>query len=60
METNTEAPPVTIREIVCPDGTQYRVFADGTWVHEAWDGSFVRNHEGASTDPDEVVAKLGL
>jgi hypothetical protein len=50
------------REIVCPDGTQYQVFSDGTWIHETWDGQFVRSsmRDDNSTDPAEVVAKLGL
>ena len=56
--TGGDTGPVVVHEIVAPDGTQYRVYADGSWVHEAWDGTFVRDDENSSTTPEEVLAKL--
>lgn len=75
-EQNTKPEPgVVIRDIVCPDGTQFAVYADGTWAQSAWDGSPIRDSEDwlrtyyepeGQTDQTrdevrrEVLAKLGL
>lgn len=41
-----------LREVVCPDGTQFAVYEDGTWEQYCWDGSFVRD----SSDHDSTGA----
>lgn len=51
--------PEILREIVCPDGTQFTVYTDGTWTRETWDGSAVTDSTDSSTTPEEVLAKLG-
>lgn len=58
-ETN-DHPKTEARTIVCPDGTQYVVYADGAWLHETWDGLGIRTDADGSTTREEVVAKLGL
>lgn len=60
MATEMGPGEVQISVINCPDGTRFRVFADGTWVHETWGGDYIRNDESASTTHEEVLAKLGL
>ena len=60
IPVETDPVPTLAREIVCPDGTQYIVHADGAWVHETWGGQFIRDHSGSSTTQQEVIAKLGL
>jgi len=52
------AKPILTHTVVCPDGTQYRVYSDGGWLQESWGGAFVRDETGASTTPAEVLAKL--
>lgn len=71
----TASAKVVAREIVCPDGTQYTVYTDGTWDENAWDGSHIRDSDDyfammyapehrSSENYDalrqEVVEKLGL
>lgn len=61
------------RELVCPDGTTFAVYEDGSWKQNTWDGLYVtdsRTHKASvfadPTETDhaaaraEVVAKLGL
>jgi len=59
-ENHPPVPGSEYHRVVCPDGTEYKVFPDGTWNRRSWDGLFVCDYSNASTTPEEVVAKLGL
>lgn len=58
MITRPECGTPVRNRIACPDGTQFVVYPDGTWEQYTWDGSFVRDHSGASTTPDDVLANV--
>lgn len=47
-----------LAEVVCPDGTQFSVYEDGSYVRECWDGSFVSDSTGGSTTPTDVLARF--
>jgi hypothetical protein len=52
-----------VRQIQCPDGTQYLIWLDGSWVQSTWDGLHVRTDadqpESAIT-PEDVIKKFEL